>query len=39
MDRASATEAIDLGSILSRVKPKSIKIGIHKALPCLTFSN
>ena len=29
VDRASATEAVDLGSILGRVKPKTIKIGIH----------
>ena len=29
VDRASATETIDLGSIHSRVKPKTIKIGIH----------
>ena len=29
VDRASATEAVDLGSIPSRVKPKTIKIGIH----------
>ena len=29
MDRASATEAIDMGSIPSRVKPKTKKIGIH----------
>ena len=27
--RASATEAVDLGSIPGRVKPKTIKIGIH----------
>ena len=29
MDRASATETADLGSILHRVKPKTIKTGIH----------
>ena len=29
MDRASATEALDSGSIPGRVKPKAIKIGIH----------
>ena len=29
VDRASATEAVDLGSIPGRVKPKTIKIGIH----------
>ena len=29
MDRASATEVVDLGSIPGRVKPKIIKIGIH----------
>ena len=29
VDRASATETVDLGSIPSRVKPKTIKIGIH----------
>ena len=29
VDRASATEAVDMGSIPSRVKPKTIKIGIH----------
>ena len=28
-DRASATDAVDLGSIPGRVKPKTIKIGIH----------
>ena len=28
-DRASATEAVDLGSIPGRVKPKTIKIGTH----------
>ena len=29
MDRASATEAVDLGSIPGWVKPKTIKIGVH----------
>ena len=29
MDRAFATEAVDAGSIPGRVKPKTIKIGIH----------
>ena len=29
VDRASATEAVDTGSIPSRVKPKTIKIGIY----------
>ena len=29
VDRASASEAVDLGSIPGRVKPKTIKIGIH----------
>ena len=29
VDRASATETVDLGSIPGRVKPKTIKIGIH----------
>ena len=29
MDRASATEAVDLGSIPGRVKPNTIKINIH----------
>ena len=29
VDRASATEAVDLGSIPGRVIPKTIKIGIH----------
>ena len=29
VDRASATEAVDTGSIPGRVKPKTIKIGIH----------
>ena len=37
-DRASASEAVDLGSIRGRVKPKTIIIGIHsfcEALPCV----
>ena len=29
VDRASATKTVDLGSIPGRVKPKTIKIGIH----------
>ena len=29
VDRASATEAVDSGSIPDWVKPKTIKIGIH----------
>ena len=29
VDRASATEAVDTGPIPGRVKPKTIKIGIH----------
>ena len=29
MDRASATETDNLGSIPGRVKPKTIKLGIH----------
>ena len=29
VDRASATEAVDSGSTPGRVKPKTIKIGIH----------
>ena len=29
VDRASATKAVDLGSIPGRVKPKTTKIGIH----------
>ena len=32
MDRASATEAVDTGSIPGRVKPKTIKIGITASL-------
>ena len=37
VDRASATETLDSGSILGLVQPKIVKIGIHK-LPCLTLS-
>ena len=29
VDRASVTETVDSGSIPGRVKPKTIKIGIH----------
>ena len=29
VDRASATEAVDLGSIPGRVKSNTIQIGIH----------
>ena len=29
VDRASATEAVDMDSIPGRVKPKTIKIGIY----------
>ena len=29
MDAASATEAVESGSIPDRVKPKTIKIGVH----------
>ena len=29
VDRASATEAVNTGLIPGRVKPKTIKIGIH----------
>ena len=32
VDRASATETVDLSSIPSRVKPKTLKIGIHSFL-------
>ena len=32
VDGASAAEAVDLGSIPGRVKPKTIKIGIHSFL-------
>ena len=32
VDRASATETVDSGSILGRVKPKTIKIGIQSFL-------
>ena len=37
MDGASATETVNSGSIPGRVKPKTIKIGIH-SFPA-TFSN
>ena len=29
VDRASASETVELGSIPGRVKPKTIKIGVH----------
>ena len=29
VDRAYAAETVDLGSVPGRVKPKTIKIGIH----------
>ena len=29
VDRASATEMVDLRSILSQIKPKTIKLDIH----------
>ena len=29
LDRASTTDSVDPGSIRGRVKPKTIKIGIH----------
>ena len=32
MDKAPATETINSGSIPGRVKPKTIKIGIHSVL-------
>ena len=31
VDRASATETVDSGSIPGRVKPKTIKIGIQSS--------
>ena len=34
MDRASGTEAVDSGSVPGRVKPKTIKIGIHSFPAC-----
>ena len=34
VDRASATEAVDLGSIPGRVKPKTLKIGTHSFPAC-----
>ena len=30
VDRVSIAEMVDLGSILGRVKPKAIKIDIHR---------
>ena len=40
VDRASAIETIDSGFIPSRVKPKTINIGVHRSqLLCMTFSN
>ena len=32
VDRAFATETVDLGSFPGRVKPKTLKIGIHSLL-------
>ena len=32
VDKASATDTVDSGSIPSRVKPKTIKVGIHSFL-------
>ena len=32
VDRTSATETVHLGSIPGRVKPKTIKLGIHSFL-------
>ena len=37
VDRASATEAVDSGSIPGRVKPKNYK-NWYSQLSCLTFS-
>ena len=37
MDKASASEKVDSGSIPGRHLPKTLKIGIHK-LSCLTIS-
>ena len=37
VDKASATETIDLGLISGRVKPKATNIAIH-SFPALTFS-
>ena len=37
VDRTSATEAVDLGSIPGRVKPDYKNC--YSQLPCLTFSN
>ena len=39
MDRASATEVVDSGSIPGRVKPKTIKFGIHLKQGSFKFSN
>ena len=40
VDRASATETADSGSISGRVKLMTIKIGIRiLLLPCLMYSN
>ena len=39
VDRAPAAETVDCGSILRRVKPKTIKLGIHSFLALLTFNN
>ena len=39
VDRASATETVDSGSIPNRVEPKTIKSDWYSQLPCLTFSN
>ena len=39
VDKVSATEMVNSDSIPGRVKPKSIKIGSHSRVPCLTFSN
>ena len=38
VDRASATEVVDWGSIPGRVEPKTIKIGIH-SFPALRSAN
>ena len=39
MDRASATETADLGSIPGRVKPKALKVDIYRFTSfLLTFS-
>ena len=36
VDRAPAAETVDYGSILRRVKPKTMKLGIHSFLALLT---